>query len=227
MNEQSKQLTFLEKIESGQVHMKSKTFWRLQSALRVGGMLLAVLLAIFITSFIFYQLQIHGILFLPQFGKRGLYDLLVSLPWLIGAAAALCVALFITLSKHFALTYRHPLIYTFGGSLLLVALGSALVQYLGIHPYLHRPGMPMKQRGFTSKLYGRPSGRGFILKITDLQNNVLVLQNLENESFFISLPNQDLEDPRFHLGNWILIDGRLAAPTITPFFVKVVPPPFR
>ena len=86
MNEEE-QLNTLEKITSGEIKMRPKTYFVLKAILIVLGIVFAVCFSLYIISFILFSLRSTGVLYLPGFGFPGIKAFFVMLPWILIAAS--------------------------------------------------------------------------------------------------------------------------------------------
>ncbi len=137
----------LGKLKSGEFKMKPKVYFVLQAVLVVLGLAVAVLFALFLISFISFYLRANGILVLPVFGFRGFGIFLASLPWLLIIVAMLLVVVLEIMFKHFAFAYRRPILYSLAGILIIVCLGTFLIDRTPLHYDLfyraQRGGLPV------------------------------------------------------------------------------------
>jgi hypothetical protein len=126
----------LEKIQSGEVKMHSKTFFALKVALLVIVALLVLVTSALLVSFMIFSLRVSGRLFLLGFGGRGFVAFFVTFPWFILLADILFVVLFERLLNHFKFAYRTPLVYTIGASALIIILAGFGLDKISIHETL-------------------------------------------------------------------------------------------
>lgn len=126
----------LNKVQSGQVKMRPKIYFVLRVVLMVLGVITVALFALFLISFISFALGISGVWSMPGFGLRGLGAFFVSMPWLLILMALLLILVLEILVKHFAFAYRRPIIYSVLAILLIVFLGSFIINRTQFHPDL-------------------------------------------------------------------------------------------
>jgi|GEM_PF-2117768 hypothetical protein len=126
----------LEKIQSGEVKMRSKTYFVLKVALLVIVALLVLVTSALLVSFMIFSLRVSGRLFLLGFGERGLMAFFVTFPWFILIADILFVILFERLLNHFKFAYRTPLVYTIGASALIIILAGFGLDRISFHETL-------------------------------------------------------------------------------------------
>jgi len=126
----------LGKLRSGEFKMKPKVYFILKATLIVLSVLVVALFVLFLISFISFALRANGVLVLPIFGFRGFGAFLSSVPWLLVVAALLLIGVLEMLFKHFAFTYRRPILYSILGILIVVLLGTFIIDRTPLHPGL-------------------------------------------------------------------------------------------
>ena len=128
-----------DKIESGEIKMRSKMYFVLKVALLVIVALLVLVTSALLVSFMIFSLRVSGRLFLLGFGDRGLLAFFVTFPWFILLADILFVVLFERLLNHFKFAYRTPLLYTLGASALVIILAGFGLDRISLHETLLVP----------------------------------------------------------------------------------------
>lgn len=111
----------LAKIENGEVSMRSRAYFALETALAAGLILLAALFAVFDASFVLFSIRESGTDLLLGFGTRGIGTFFALFPWF---SLAFLLALLIAIEflvRRFRLGYRAPAL------IALAALGIAAV----------------------------------------------------------------------------------------------------
>jgi len=126
----------LNKIKSGQINMKPKAYFVLKTVLFVLGVITVALFILYLISFIAFSLRASGVMFLPGFGFRGVGIFLTSMPWLLILVAVLLIVVLEILVKHFAFSYRRPILYSIIAIIVLVFLGSFIINKTQFHPDL-------------------------------------------------------------------------------------------
>lgn len=113
--------------------MRPKWHFVLRTALMLTGLFLAVLVLLYMVSFIMFVLRQTGVLFVPVFGFRGLVEFLFSLPWLLIFTAFVFLVILEILVRRYSFAYRKPLLYSLVGIILFVGVGSIFVSRSGLH----------------------------------------------------------------------------------------------
>jgi len=116
MNNITKKVT--EKIEKGEVKMRSKSYFVLKSVLIALGVFIILSTVLYLISFILFVVQRSGLIFLPRYGFSGIRILLSGFPWILLIIVICFVFLLEFLVKKYTIAYRKPLLY----SLLIVIL---------------------------------------------------------------------------------------------------------
>ncbi len=126
----------LNKIKSGEVKMKSKTYFILRMVLLILSTLVLIFFIIYFVSFIIFSLRASGVLFLPKFGFPGIKIFLNSLPWLLIFISAILIILLEIFAKKFTFVYRRPILYSLLAIIMIVVIGSLLVEKTPFHSNL-------------------------------------------------------------------------------------------
>ena len=111
----------IDAIKSGKAKMRSKWYFRLQSLLLTGAMVIILLMAIYLASFIVFVLHQDGAWFVPVFGLAGWYALFNALPWVLICLSCLFVIAVAYLVQRYQFGYQWPLAYSFLGIIFLIA----------------------------------------------------------------------------------------------------------
>lgn len=116
--------------------MKPKVYFILRASLIILAAAVVGLFVLFLISFVTFALRANGILVLPIFGFRGFGAFLSSIPWLLIALAVVLIFILEVLFRHFSFAYRRPILYSVLGIIILVLLGSFIVDRTPFHPNL-------------------------------------------------------------------------------------------
>lgn len=133
----------LEKIERGEVSMRSRAHFALQTALVAALLALAAVLAAFVGSFALFSVRQSGADLLLGFGGRGVATFFALFPWF---SLALLLALLVAIEllvRRFRLGYRTPLLV----ALAALALGAAALAYALAATPLHSALLDRADRG--------------------------------------------------------------------------------
>jgi hypothetical protein len=221
----------LNKIKSGEVDMKPHWHFALKSLLLILGIIVAVLLAVYILSFIHFYLRQSGIGFVPFYGFRGLSIFVMNSPWILIASAGALLVVIQLLVRKYSFSFRQPLLYSLFGIIILVLLGAYVIGQTQIHPRL---------RGFAEErsvpIFG-PLYRGIDEKrpesitfgtITEVHDNGFVLESDKGEMLTIVLTSRTKRRPgkSFTVDETVLVFGDRDEDTVTAIGVRPAPPDF-
>jgi hypothetical protein len=126
----------LEKIQSGEVKIRSRMYFVLKVVTLIIVALLVFVTSALLVSFMIFSLRVSGRFFLLGFGDRGLLAFFITFPWFILVADILFIILFERLLNHFKFGYRLPLLYTLGASALFIILAGLALDRISIHETL-------------------------------------------------------------------------------------------
>lgn len=122
MNDQPTQTNeIFEAIRSGEVKMHSRLYFILRDVLGIVAIVIVLLMAVYLASFIIFVLQGSGAWFVPVFGLAGWFALFMALPWMLILLSAIFVIILAVLVKRYQFAYRWPLLYSFLGIIFLIA----------------------------------------------------------------------------------------------------------
>jgi hypothetical protein len=203
-----------EKIKSGQVKMRAKSYFIVKTILNILAGVLIGLAAIFLISFILFTLRINGIWLMPGLGFRGLMTFFISLPWiliLVGLLFLLALEFFV---KKYTFAYRKPVVYSVLALLLFVGLAGILVDKTPLHnQWLQKAdnhNLP-----FAGKFYRgykqMPVENTYVGKIQNLGGQSFELVDKENQIFFIEVTDQTriFRHQTLKAGDLVMVMGQL------------------
>jgi hypothetical protein len=176
-------------IEAGQVKMRPRWHFVLQTALMVTGIVLAVLALLFTGSFIVFLLQQNGAWFAPAFGGHGLVELFLALPLIFIAIAIVFIILLQILVRRYEFGYGRPVLYSVIGITIFVVAGSFLIAQTGLHEglFMRAQNQHLPIAGGFYRQFGEPDVdhliTGIITKKTD---NGFIMVGHHNEEYTVT-----------------------------------------
>ncbi len=126
-----------EAIRSGKLKMHSKKYFIARTALIAISIVIIAAALVYLISFVFFVLQTRGVWELSGFGFKGLMPFIISLPWLLLAAAFIFLIGLEFLVKKTTIAYRKPLVYSVSGLMLLVLLAGFGFTKFSLHEKLY------------------------------------------------------------------------------------------
>ena len=186
-----KRYNLIDKIKSGQIQKRPRSYFILLSALSLLGLALLFLIAIFFISFIAFSMNINGSLFLSGFGLPGLRALLISLPWALIVLALFFVIFLEMFAKKYAFSYKKPAIYSLAGIIGITLIGCYVIAKTPLHNTLlnysqgkNIPVMgPLYEHNCLKELPNTFIGKA--LEMRDEINKPLRLETEKGENFII------------------------------------------
>lgn len=128
----------LKEIKSGKVKMRPRFHFILRAGLWVFGTVMVFVLALYLTSFVFFVLARSGLFLLPGFGFRGVMAFLLDFPWLLILVAIVFIIFLEILVRHYSFAYKRPLFYSVLGVVGLVLFLGFVVRTTSFHSGLFR-----------------------------------------------------------------------------------------
>jgi hypothetical protein len=111
----------LESVKSGQVKMRPRWYFLLRDILGIVAIVIILLIAVYLASFIIFVLHENGAWFVPFFGLAGWYSLFVALPWVLVILSCIFVVALAILARRYQLGYQWPFLYSVLGTIFLIA----------------------------------------------------------------------------------------------------------
>ena len=129
-NKKSLAAEIQEKIRTSRIKMKSRSYFALETAAIVFGIIFVLGLAVFLSSAIHFFLHASGLLMLPGLGVPGLKVFLFNLPWDLIIITLVGGIGLVFLIKQISSAYRQPIIYWLTVIFAVIfALSFIFVQY--------------------------------------------------------------------------------------------------
>lgn len=219
--------TIIRKIQEGHVHMQPRWHFVLRTTLIVVGTVIVALGVVYLFSFVLFVLHRNGLLFAPGLGVRGLVFFVASSPWLlIVLVGAFLVTLYL-LVKHYAFSYRRPLVYSILAIALFAIGGASILHAFSMHERIgafaqqhNVPGMGPLYKKMTER---RPDGvtHGVVM---ELHPSGFRLETEDGEDVDVRVTNRT-KTPRglgYDVDDTVLVFGDRDGDTITAFGVRPV-----
>lgn len=211
MNELQKKL--VEKIKNGEVAMVPRWHFVLKGVLWFAAVLLTLLVAVYLLSFILFGLHSTGVLFAPLFGMRGLMIFIVSSPWLLIGVLFLFLGVLYVLVSRYSFSYKKPLVYSMIGVVLMVVAVGSLIEQTKMHD---RIGAFASERGVPglAPLYRQFDDRApknvTLGTVAAVAENEFTLETRNGEAVFVHVyPHTKLHrDQQVRVGDVVMVFGK-------------------
>lgn len=113
-------------IRSGEIKMRPRWYFVMRDTLGTMAIVIVLLIAVYLASFIIFVLHQDGAWFVPVFGFSGWYALFNALPWVLITLSGLFVVLLASLATRYQFGYKWPLLYSLLGIVFLILAVSFL-----------------------------------------------------------------------------------------------------
>lgn len=221
----------LNKIRTGDVHMKPKSYFALKIILLAFVAALVVIVAAWLVSFIIFSLNISERSTLLGFGWRGVRTFLWLFPWRLLLVEIVLIALLGTLIRYFRFSYQSPMLYSLLGGMILSGL-LALVMNSGAV----QEALLQQHRQSNLPLIGsmyerverpeRPDDQPEVIRgvIMGIEQNMMTVKNADEETALINvlLPESAFLGPVFMIGDEVFVAGDLVGDTLQAYGIKKV-----
>lgn len=204
----------LQKIRTGDVQMKSKSYFAWQVIALAFVAALIVIIAAWIVSFIVFSLTISERVSLLGFGWRGISTFFWLFPWKLALVEIVLIVFLNWLIRHFRFSYRSPLLYSLLGGLfvsgiLAWAMHSGSVQEVLLNQH-YQNNLPV-----IGPLYEdleRPDDKPDVVRgiVIELHGRDIVIRNIDDEAILrVLLPENFQLGPVLMIGDEIFVAGEL------------------
>jgi hypothetical protein len=173
----------LEEIKEHKIKMHPKIYFTLKALALIALVVLLIVFAICMISFIVISSEESGARFLIHMGAKGFLSLAYSLPWVFILVVAIVIILIEKFIKKFNIAYRRPLIYSLLVVLIIVLCCGFFMHRSPIHRGLSCWMMSLS--GNNKSLLFPDAYRGRILEIRD---NEVKIRNFNGETIDAIIP---------------------------------------
>ncbi len=203
-----------EKIKSGDIKMKSRSYFVLRTILLIAVIVILALFVIYLISFIIFSLHTSGVWFLPSFGI-----LFSSLPWLLILLSIVLILALEVFAERISFVYHRPVMYSLIFIIVAVILASVLVGMTSFHSGLfesaydqHLPVIGQFYRSFgTPRIHNVHNG-----VVTKLTDNGFAIETPNGETFNVILNSKSPSamQTTIKVGDTIVVVGNKNGNTI-------------
>jgi len=177
----------LERIQSNDLAPRSRTYFRLRFAAFVLVALVALVVTVFLSSFILFSLRASGDASLIGLGPRGWQVFLALFPWNLFMLDVILILIVEQLMRTFRFGYRVPVLYLFLGVACLMLVCGIAVNETSFHTRLlvaaDHHGLPVPFTGFYENArQALPSGYGIYRgTVTGMNGTGTLMVSLDTE----------------------------------------------
>lgn len=216
----------LEKIKQGEVAMKPKWHFVLESVLAIIGIVILSLGLLYILSFIVFALRQSGVMFAPAFGLRGVFAFLYSSPWILILLAVLFVGVLEILVRKYSFTYKKPIVYVLLGIVVISLAGSYAIAQTTMHEriqkFAERGHLPPV--GSVYERYAKPQLRDVhVGVITEIQENRFIFENRQGRETYVEINEKSKVSIELKEDTHVVVFGKRTEEGITALGVGPLP----
>ena len=212
--------------------MKPRWHFVLKSLSLLFGVAVALLLAVYIISFILFFLRQSGVGFMPLYGFRGVSLFVMNSPWLLIALAGALIGVLQVLVKKHSFSFKRPLLYSLTGIVLLVLFSSYVLERTQFHPRLQGLAAERSVPLFGSLYQGIDERLenitvGTIIEVTE---NGFILNSEANErlKIFVSAQTKQRANGTYLVSRTVLVFGnRTGTSSVDAFGIRPAPENFK
>lgn len=219
----------IERIERGEVSMRSRAYFVVRVALAAAVALLVLVLSAYILSFVVFSIHESGEQFLLGFGARGILVFLALFPWLTLAVDIALIFFLEWLLQSFKFGYRSSLLALFGVAATFSVVVAALIGLTPAHGYLlkmaDRGDLPIVGRLYRSIRDSHEDRGVFRGTITGIQGDRITIAHDDHDhdaddgTRIVILP-EDYSTTTFGVGERVYVFGTPGSTTIQAYGVN-------
>ncbi len=231
--EQKIQQKVLERLERGNVAMRSRAYFIARVSLAILVSLAALLLSAYVLSFIAFNVHESGEQFLLGFGGRGIYTFLILFPWFTLVIDIALIFFLEWLLQSFKFGYRFSFLALFGAAAAVSAVIAALIGLTPIHSVMlgmaDRGGLPVVGEMYESVRDSHENQGVFRGTIAAIQGNQIVITHEDGDhdaddgTRIITLPS-GYSTTTFSVGERVYVFGAPGSTTIQAYGVDQLSP---
>lgn len=220
--------TVLEKIRTGNVHMRPKIYFVFKLLLVAAVAAATVIVAAWLVSFVIFSLRVSERSVLLGFGWRGIKMFLWLFPWRLLILEGVLIVILGLLLHYFRFGYRRPILYSLGGGILL----SGVVAWIMSNGSLHETLLQQRQENnlpFIGSLYEKiehPDNSAEVLRgvIVQIEKGSLSIKNSDDDEDLVRvlLPETMILGQMLHIGDEVFVAGELANDTLQAYGIQKV-----
>lgn len=125
-NQKNMKEEVLSAIHEGRLKMRPRWQFVLGGVLFGVGVMLVCLILVYLISLSLFAMQQGGSWFVPEFGLRGVWAFLRTLPFILILLTILFIVILEVMVRKYSFAYRKPLLYSALAIILVVLIGGAL-----------------------------------------------------------------------------------------------------
>lgn len=215
----------LASIAEGRVKRLSGRYFKLRTALKAAGAVVAALVLLHLVGVIHSTLYRNGLIYAPQFGLHGWLAFFGGLPFVIIALSTIFIVILLMYLKRHRLVYRRPLLYSTVVLVLVTLVVGHMISRTGFHARLlhHAAGAPVLGRFYRHYLEHRANNmhRGVV---TEKNDGGFVMKNDGGEILTVSFGSETHfpDGDKFETGDEIFVFGKRDGDTVRAFGVHKI-----
>lgn len=233
MEENNKQINIkeevLNKIESGQIKMKSKTHFLFRLALMSFTIFFIFMISAFLISYIWFSLRTGGQIFLLSFGAKGFYNFILALPWFLLIINIFLLFFLDWLLKSFEFGYKSPILYLFMGTFVVITLAGTALNMTPFHLKMMKRAEEKKfpLPGFYGDISTPKQTKTFKGFVRTIDGNTFTIEyshyspGRSSTTRVVANPNIKLSDYLIN-GDYVFVAGSLNKDEIRAYGIKKI-----
>lgn len=221
MNNNQKKLKdkILDKIKTGNIKMKPKSYFALKTILVLALIVVTVVILSFLVSFVIFSIRESSRLFLLGFGDAGIRTFFITFPWFLLVIEIILLIIVDILLKHFKFAYKTPFIYLILSTTIFVMVISVFVSVTPVHETLYQEVVGNKLTALKAMYIDAkkpPSEEGVFRGIVvSINNEAIIIDSDDNDKdsddgyktiFFPKIKSGNI--PSLNIGDLVLVACR-------------------
>ncbi len=181
--------TVLKSIKDGNLAMKPRWHFLLKASMLISAIFVMVFALLYVISFAVFTMKQTGAWYVVDFGTRGWYTFLSSIPWILGLCTIIFLITLEMLVRRYSFGYRMPLLISAIAIIFITITGGILVAQTQLHrsilKYAEQNRLPFANsfyRGFAP----RPIKEAHIGTIIEINGKGFIVQSPWNDTFLVA-----------------------------------------
>jgi hypothetical protein len=231
----------LQKIQSKEISIHSKTFFRLKWLAFILLVIAICVISVALCSFILFTIRMTGQPYLLEFGSQGIKLAFIIFPWILFLVDGLLIILLGSLTRHTSFGYKIPGIYILIMVMVIVGLSGYVVESKTMFHRNMLMQADKKQLPVFSSIYKNvrrapPLGYEIYRGVVVQEGEGYIDVNIDMEDglgtttkITVTFPTTTPAMPRIGLGQTIFVSGKITDGQIINARLKPIPqlPPLQ
>ncbi len=221
----------LEKIQNNELSVTPKAYFTIKLVGVILLLLLIGIIGVFLSSFIFFSMEVGDHTSLMGFGPTGFQVFLKLFPWYLFIIEICLICLLEYFLRSFKFGYKIPILYLLLGLIVVMCIGGALINLTSIHPRLLKNSNQNRLPSPIDRLYKNaqkplPLGSGILRGVvSEVRGDEVVVEIDDTKGAIYSsstiIFSKEAINKKFKIGDSVFIRGEIKNGSFEVVDIKV------